>query len=447
MPTVEDALYKWILVANEKRDELSLPPGLIEDSVGQLLLLLGRDYLDDLLVSGSEPISFFDSDVNPLKKWLKSALVEQHVVQILELAAYFRTFKDDPALGDKIHKLKRDRFRPVFFELAMAARMKAACQGSQSVTLNREQPDVIGDFALKVDDTNIACECSRLGHSPEVDEPHILSEHITKRIADATEQIRIPLIFKIRSKDALCGRSYNLILRLLRKCLADIKKSRLPTVHFEGTTSICCGELTPSSERMPFRLIHGVVTNVEGTDWDSAQSLKRVLANEEEVIASFKDGKRFQEFEAVRIFMKFGPPNEAPDEYQRLANKLRKKLKQTKVVASNHGKVVFIEVPSDLRSADKDKLNAAITDAVKQSQTTLGVVFAHREGNPHYRHHYSLLVALNPSAIARKPELMAIFDRFRSDEARTDSITGLPYQTSWEEAYSRVQARREQSNQ
>jgi len=46
---VETALYKWILGANEKREDLSLPPGLIEESISQLLLLLGRDYLDDLL--------------------------------------------------------------------------------------------------------------------------------------------------------------------------------------------------------------------------------------------------------------------------------------------------------------------------------------------------------------------------------------------------------------
>jgi hypothetical protein len=397
-------------------------------------------------VSNSAPISVFDSDVNPLKKWLKSALVEQHIVQVLEFAAYLRIFKNDPALADKIEKLKRDRFWPVLFELAMAARMKAACQGSQSVALNRERPDAVGDFVLTVGGTNTPCECSRLGNSPEIDEPHILSEHITKRIGDATAPIPIPLIFKIRSTSALCGKTYNLILRLLRRCLADIKRSRLPTTHYEGATVICCGELTPHSERMPFRMIRGVVTNTEGTDWDNAQSIKRVpVHSEDELIAKFKEGERFQEFEAVRIFMKFGPPSEGPDYYDRLANKLKKKLKQTKVEASNYGKVVLIEVPSDLRSADQNKLNGTVADAVKHSQTTLAVVFAHREGNPHYRHHYSLHTSLDPSAFALKPELMSLFDRFRSGEMRTDPITGLPYQSSWEEAYARAQTRREQS--
>src|SRR5580704_5684811 len=77
--------------------------------------LLGHDYLDRLLVSSAESISLFDPDVNPLRMWLKSAVVDQHIVQIVEFAAYLRSFKYDPALDDKIAKLKRDRFWPVFF--------------------------------------------------------------------------------------------------------------------------------------------------------------------------------------------------------------------------------------------------------------------------------------------------------------------------------------------
>jgi hypothetical protein len=350
MPAVEAALYKWICAANEKREFLSLPPGLIEDSVALLLDQLGRDYLERLLVSSSEPISFFDPDVNPLKQWLKSAVVDQHIVQILEFVAYLRIFKDDPALKDKIEKLKRDRFWPVFFELAMAVRMKTACEGSQLVALNREDSISIGDFLMNVGGVKIPCECTRLGHSPQVNEPHIFAEHLSRRIADATEAIPVPLIFKIRSEIALAGPTYNLVLRLLRRCLADIRRSRLPAAYYEGLTSVCCSELTKYSERVPFRMIDGVVTNVEGTDWDSAQSLKRVpAANEEEVTERFKSGERFHEFEAVRIFMKFGPPNEAPDFYGRLTNKLKKKLNQTKVQAGEYGKLVFIEVPSDLR--------------------------------------------------------------------------------------------------
>jgi hypothetical protein len=441
---IDAALYKWILRAGDRREALAIPPGLIEDSIAVLRDLLGRDYLEPLLVSGSKLISVFDPDVNPLKKWLKSALVDQHIVQVLELAAYLRTFKDDPALSDKIEKLERDRFWPVFFEIAMATRMKTACQDSQSVALNRERPESIGDFAINLGDTNIPCECSRLGHSPQVNEPHILAESLSNRIWDSTKLIPVPLIFKIRLAEALTGQTYNLILRILRKCLADIKRSRLPTVHYEGLTSVCCGELTPHSERLPFKMINGVVTNMDGTDWEMAHSLKRVpAADEDELVDRFKGGERFGEFEAVRLFMKFGPPGDGPDYYDRLTNKLRKKLNQTKVKPGNYGKLVFIEVPFDLRLADKPKLNRAIAGAVKGSQTTLGVVLAHRAANPHYRHHYSLYGSLNSIAFALKAELISLFERFQYTDTRIDLLTGFPYQSSWQEALSQAQAARE----
>jgi hypothetical protein len=443
MSAVEAALYKWISGANEKREDLSFSPGLIEDSVALLLALLGRDYLEGLLVSSSEPLSLFDPDINPLRKWLKSSLVDQHIVQILEFAAYLRIFKDDPAIGDKIEKLKRDRFWPVFFELAMAVRMKTACQGSQSVSLNREDSKSVGDFTLSVDGMSIPCECTRLGHSPQVNEPHIFAEHLSNRIADATKSVSVPLVFKIRSESALTGHTYNLTLRLLRRCLADIKRWRLPAVYHDALTSVCCSELTPHSERVPFRMIDGVVTNVEGTDWESASSFKRVpAASQDEVTERFKAGERFHEFEDVRIFMKFGTPEEAPDFYGRLTNKLKKKLSQTKVKAGNYGKLVFIEVPSDLRAASPAKLKDAIAEAARSSRTTLGVVLANREPNPHYRHHYSIFGSQNALAFAQKPELVSLFDRFRYGDLRTDIVTGYPYQSSWEEALERVRANR-----
>src|SRR5579872_5579050 len=110
MSAVDAALYKWIVGANERREVLDLPLGLIEDSIALLRDALGIAYLDHLLVSGTDPVSFFDPDINPLKQWLKSSMSDQHIVQLLELAAYLRIFKDDPALTDKISKLKRDRF-------------------------------------------------------------------------------------------------------------------------------------------------------------------------------------------------------------------------------------------------------------------------------------------------------------------------------------------------
>ncbi len=252
MSDLDTALYKWIVGANERREALDLPPGLIEDSIALLVDVLGEQYLDQLLVRCTDPISFADPNANPLKMWLASSMVDSHIVQSLELAAYFRVFLHDPALPDKVEKLKRDSFWPVMFELAMAARMKRACQGlSPSVVLNRELPESIGDFTVQLAGTNTPCECSRLGHSPQVTAPYILAHSLMQRIADATERFPLPLCFKIRSAAPLTGETYNLTLSLIRGCIADVKRSRLPTAHCKDATSVCCGELTPHHHR-PF---------------------------------------------------------------------------------------------------------------------------------------------------------------------------------------------------
>lgn len=192
---------------------------------------------------------------------------------------------------------------------------------------------------------------------------------------------------------------------------------------------------------MPFAVVDGVVTNVTGADWDNVNSLQRVPAeNEEEMVERFKSGERFRRFEAVRLFMKFGLHVEIPDPYRRLTNKLKKKLRQTKVEAGSYGRLVFIEVPFDLRLADKTKLSRSIAEAVQQSRNTLGVVLANREANPHHRHHYSMHGSLSRVGFALKPELVSLFERFQLSDTRTDLITGLPYQYSWQEALDRSEA-------
>jgi len=49
MSTVDAALYKWILAANDRRMGLAFPPGLLEGSLALLLILLGQNYLEHLL--------------------------------------------------------------------------------------------------------------------------------------------------------------------------------------------------------------------------------------------------------------------------------------------------------------------------------------------------------------------------------------------------------------
>src|SRR5580704_246743 len=435
MPNLDDLLYKWIVQANTRRDDLDLPVGCIEDSVALLKQVLGAEYLTQLLITDSDPIHFLDDDANPLRKWLLSARVDTHIVQALELAAYFRVFQEDVSLPDKVLKLKRDSFWPAFFELAMAARLRRACRAPQSVRLNPENSDSIGDFTLRVPVYDIPCECSRLGHSPQITGPRGVEEGLHHRIGEGTRRIAAPLSIKIRSAAALTGDTYNIVLRLLRRGLADARALNLPANRSEGPTSVTIEKLSTESEPMPFRVVDGKIVNVTGTDWDSATRRLQVPARDfAEIEKRFDRGERFREHEAVRVFLKFGQPSGQPDYYKRLTEKLKKKLKQTKTSWGHFGKIVLIEVPFDFRNVDSDKLKEAVREAAIHSRATLGVILAHRESGPHFRFYYSESNTFNLMASLLKPEIVELFKRFGDSEILIDPILGSPYPRSWEEA-------------
>lgn len=448
MPTLDALLYQWISRANERLDDFDLPIGFVEDSVALITRVLGREYLEQLLISNSDPVHFLDDEANPLRKWLLSARVDQHVIQILELAAYFKAFENDPALPDKVQKLKHDNFHPMFFELAMATRVKRACRDGQEVSLNPEKESSIGDFTLCIPGYRIPCECSRLGHSPQLTEPFALIESLSNRISDATSRIQTPLCIKIRSGNALTGTTYNSVLQLLRKCFADARRSKLPAQHVDASTTVTIEELTDASEKVPFQCVDGRIVNTLGTDWDSATRLCLVpVKDSEELATRYDGGERFYEYESVRLFMKFGAPGaEAPagepDSYKRLTAKLKKKLKQTKTSEEHFGKTVFIEVPFDLRAADEGRLGAAVREAALNSRSALAIVLAHREGNPNFRHHYAQSGTYNATAAMIRPEVAHLFERLSKAELRNDPILGTRYLRSWAEAQARA---REQS--
>ena len=50
MPTLDEALYKWICQANEKGNDLGLPRGFIEDSIAMLTTVLGKKYRAEICV-------------------------------------------------------------------------------------------------------------------------------------------------------------------------------------------------------------------------------------------------------------------------------------------------------------------------------------------------------------------------------------------------------------
>jgi hypothetical protein len=179
----------------------------------------------------------------------------------------------------------------------------------------------------------------------------------------------------------------------------------------------------------------GRIENVKGADWDSAERLCRVPAKHiDEIADRFDRGEKFYEYEAVRLFTKFGPPADESDRYGRLTAKLKKKLKQTKTTAEHFGKIVFVEVPFDLRTVDRDRLKEAVREAAVHSLNALAIILANREANPQIRYHYSQTGTFNQTAARIRPETIELLERVGRTEIAIDPIQGLPYRRSWADA-------------
>lgn len=437
MPDLDSALYKWIRTANTRREHLDLPIGLIEDSIALLKTTFGPGYLEQLLIEDASPVAVLDDESKPLRAWLLSARSEQHIIQVLELAAYIRAFQEDSSLPSKVEKLKHDRLWPIFFELAIATRLKRACRAKQEVTLNPEANDSTGDFTISIAGIDIPCECSRLGNSPQVTEPKVLTESLFHSIEDKCRLISAPMCIKVRSTKPLTGHTYNCVLQLLRRAMRDARQGTLPAHYSDGHTNVWIEMLTSASE--PVR-----PHNTD--DWDAGMSLNLVPAKDhDEVATRFDQGERFREYEAMRLFLKFARTPAEIDHYSRLTAKLRKKLRQTKISDRHMGKIVFIEVPFSLREIDNDKLNLAVRAAAIHSKTTLSIILADREANPQTRYHYSQSATFNETALRTgKPEIFELVDflnRAFQSELILDPILGLPYRTSWNEALAKQRHR------
>lgn len=433
MPGFDDVLYRWIFLANRKREDLDLPPGLIEDSVGLLSTMFGPEYLEKLLVGDSSPLAVLDKESNPLRKWLHSGRIDDHILSVLELCTYLRAFRRDAFLSDKLEKMKRDKFWPIFFELAMATRLKRACQTGQDVALNPESNKSIGDFTIKLSAFDIPCECSRMGNSPQVTEPTILLERIFHHIQDKTKNILLPLCIKICSQTPLTGHTYNSVLRLVKLAIHSARARQLPAQPSDGQTTVSIELLTSASEGMD-----------KVADWDGGVSLHAVRAESHaEVSEKYDRGEELEQFEMVRLFVKFAKTSDQSDHYSRLTAKLLKKLRQTRILESHLGKIVFINVPFSLRSTDDEKLKGAVR--ATKSRTALAIVLADREQNPHFRYHYSQSATFDQEALhSGRPEireLVDLLDRAFQSELTIDPITGERYRRSWSQAQARFSSR------
>ena len=425
MAAFDDVLYRWISLANRKREDLDLPPGAIEDSVGLLRTVLGTEYLEELLVQNTGPISVFDDEINPLRKWLHSGRIDDHIINVLELASYLRTFQHDTNVADKVQKMKRDRFWPIFFELAMATRLKRACHANQDVVLNAESSDSVGDFTIKVGGFDAPCECSRLGKSTQVPNSLVLVEYLFHHIEHKTKNIPIPLCIKIRSESTVTGHTYNSVLRLVKRAINAARAQQLPTLQCDGQTTVSIELLTAASE----------IPNSD-TNWEAGVRFFAVNAKSHaEVSEKYDRGEKMERFEMVRVFVKFAKPRvNQLDDYSRLTSKIRKKMKQIKDSEKDMGKIVFLQVPFSLRNADDEKLKAAVREAGRHSQSALAIYLAHREVIRRNRFYFSHVGAFREMALATKKqairELGEILAKGLQSERSIDPILGEPYRRS-----------------
>jgi hypothetical protein len=318
MQSLDQLLYRWICRANERREDLDLPAGLIEDSIGVLKRVLSTEYLEQLIIEDVVPVHFLDDELNPLRKWLLSPTVDYSIIQVLEVAQYFTALQDDPSLGDKVEKLKQDSFWPMLFELAMATRVRRVKGTKHNVSLNAEDPNSVGDFLITGDAYSIPCECSRLGHSPQITHPKVLKEVLMHRINEGAKRVAVPLCVKIKSAAALNGTTYNVVLRLIRRCLADARQAKLPCEYFSDSTTVRIEVLDEQSEAIRHQNVEGMIVDVSETDWDVASSICRVPTKDpNELPDRLAAGERFRDYEGVRLFMKFGESENQVNYYDR----------------------------------------------------------------------------------------------------------------------------------
>ncbi|SRR6266478_425943 len=435
---LDKELYYWIRVANESRERFLLPIGLIEDSIARLRRVFGEAYLSSLLEKKKQPIGFLvTEEVIPLRIWLGSPGVDKHVIQLLEFCTLLKSFHGDLNLGSKLEKLKTDAFLPVFFELAMAHRLKASAAPFGEVSLCAEGEDATGDFTLYVSDKLVACECSRLTFGPAEEEQFRILDLVYDYIADFAKARPGKRLIKLKVDEPLTPQVFNprLLVRL-RKAINQFDRTLVPSRATDSTIDVQVEALSPGSEKIPFEVIDGRVTDVLGTSWTTAVSIGDIVGHtEHEVAEMYRRGVKIEPEEHTRVLFEFPRAEKDYDPYKRLRQKVNSKIKQTKLGEQHAGKIIFVECMFDLRTADKEKVQRLAAAELKQSPSTLGIFLCKREANPHYRHHYSMIANFRTSAGVA--DLGAILERFQVQDTNFDPITCEPYVLTWAEASTR----------
>ena len=396
-------LYEWIVVANEARERLDLPPGAIEDAISVLQKAFGNDYLDALLPSDDNPLKRFvtaDED-EPLAYWLAGPGIDKSVDQVLETAAVIGCFLSDPCLEKKIERMKSDSFWPFFYELAMASRVKRALGASGSVLLSSEVDENNGDFIVKVDGGEIICECARLVLPPTLQEGTRVTQDIFDYVADKVRGRGRRQCVKIRVAAALSRNHFNPVVALLKRALEKYEKTgESVTASSSPEIEVVVEPLNELTEQFPFAEVDGKIVDVAASGWTHATRIgDAIMEASTEIATMFRQGEHFDFHEHTRVLVGYAQPEEPIDPYTRLRDKLKSKVAQTKTsVMEKTAKFVWIDSPYDPRTLDHNRLRDEAIEAMRRSSHTLGAVYTHREGTPHFRHQYSLFGIPNPKA-------------------------------------------------
>jgi hypothetical protein len=433
---LDSRLDEWISVANERSERYGFPSGLVERRVKILKARLGDDFLAELFAS-KQPLHLLGLRGQALQFWLRGgAYIDQHVIQIVDLASMFEEFDDDPGLVDKIHRLKTGYFWPTQFELAMAFRAKRTIGDRGAVRLSRETNAAIGDFLIDLGSSSIACECARLEFGEREEEQYRLMGDLYQYLDRKLKSTLRPCCVKIRVRESLNPTSFTDVVQCIKRGLPIFLSKGEEALVGIGATEVTIGKLGENTERIPFRYMDGAVRVAHHpTEWVTAHSLSRVAADSDEhAAAMYRAGVDFHQQEQARVFVTWQRGDANIDPYTRIQSKIRKKKSQTKTGENLAGKVIFLESQWDILGLDNDRLGQIIERELDISRNTVAVVIAERCMNVHYRPWYRYWISKLGPSFASDRALNDFFPRFYTYDRDNDPILGQPYRRTWEEA-------------
>lgn len=444
--SLDEYLYRWISVANERADRYGFPPGTIEEQVQLLKSLLGEDYLLRIF-EGSENLHLFGLREQELDRWLRGgANVDDHVIQVLDLAALLREFRDDPGLNDKIDRLKKNSFWSSQFELAMALRAKRTIGDDGSVYLSRETNTSKGDFIVQWGMGSIACECARLAFGEEEEEQYRLAGDLFHYLDRQIKKLNLPCCVKIRILGPLVPTTFTAAIRTLKRTIADFPRTSPASIERDGVR-VDLEPLNTESERIPFRYIDGRVQDVRNSGWVMAQSLCHVNAKDDDDAAEmYRAGANLHKNEYARVFLMWERTPADIDPYARIQNKIKKKRHQTKAEEGFYGRIIFLESQWEVGLLDPERLRPIIDHELDGSRNTITILIAQRCTSVHYRRWYKFFVTKIGTMYTGDNALRSFLERLIIYDRDCDPILNQRYQRTWAQAAELAEQHEAESN-